>query len=94
MLSTAKVAQLLATAGFVKAPFTTRDLKAGTVKDVNDETYGPTSMLYIQCSSQKRRKACETMLLSAGATVQRDYWPEGDIVAVQVSYFKGWHWNE
>ena len=93
-ISTTKVGKILYSIGAVQAAFTTRDLRAGTVKGVCDETYGRKSHLYIRVDSMASRRAVEAILEREGGKVNRDYSPGSAVVDVQVSYFKGWHWNE
>ena len=64
---------------------------------IDDETYGPQSMIYffnIKKEWKMSRKAFEGMLEDAGFKVDRSYWPGADATEVQVSYFKGYHWDE
>lgn len=60
----------------------------------SDETYGRDSMIYIQWGSPTERKEWEEKLEDAGFKVNRRYWPGSSTSEIQVSYFKGTHWDE
>ena len=94
LLSTTKTSKLLVDLKIVDAPFTTRDLRAGRVKGVCDETYGRDSRLYVRVADMAERHRVEAAITRAGGRVHRNYSPGKPVVETQVSYFKGWHWNE
>lgn len=73
--------------------FKTLGLKA---PGVQNETYGKDSHIYLfkQCQTKGERYILEKALIKAGFKVHRSYWPESNAVDIQVSYFKGWHWDE
>lgn len=60
---------------------------------VSDETYGQMSCIYIRFASQTERRNIERELKKLGFRVHADYWPESSTAEVQVSYFKGWHYD-
>lgn len=61
---------------------------------ISNETYGRSSMIYIRCSSPEHRASIINALVADGFKASHTYGAEFKTVAVQVSYFKGWHWNE
>jgi hypothetical protein len=64
---------------------------------VMDETFGKRSMIFIgpvDMAFGIPRLKLEAELKMAGFAVHPDYWPGSNMVEVQVSYFKGWHWDE
>lgn len=61
---------------------------------ISNETYGPKSMIYITTYGPKCRTWLERKLEAMGHKVQREYWPGSAVLEVQVSYFKGCHWDE
>ena len=61
---------------------------------VSNETFGRKSMVYINCGTVAARNEIEAILYTDDFKVQLEYAPQGSRVAVQVSYFKGWHWDE
>lgn len=64
---------------------------------IDDETYGNQSMIYffnIEKEWGISRKEFEWFLMDNGFKVNLRYWPGQDATEVQVSYFKGHHWNE
>lgn len=61
---------------------------------IGDETYGRQSFIYIGSDNVASRKALEDHLTNEGFKVSRKYWPGSSVSEVQVSYFKGRHWNE
>jgi hypothetical protein len=63
-------------------------------KSVSNETYGNQSMIYITTASVLNRLWLERKLAERGHRVQRDYFPGSTILEIQVSYFKGFHWDE
>ncbi len=63
---------------------------------ISDETYGRKSMIYfwnIQRVWGKTREEFEDLLRSWGFNPNRRYAKGSDATEVQVSYFKGWHWD-
>jgi hypothetical protein len=70
-------------------------------KDVNlnhpkiaNETYGRKSCIYVRCESFETRRAIESKLERLGYKIDREYDYNNSRLEVQVSYFKGWHWDE
>ena len=59
---------------------------------VANETFGRQSMLFPD--GRGRRRELEDFLEREGFRVFRTYHPAGSRLEVQVSYFKGWHWDE
>ena len=93
-VSTTKLGKLLAAWGFVDKPFTTGDLKRGTVKGVSNETYDKDSRIYVYTGCTKRRRELERKLRSEGLRVSDDYHPGSGTVEVAVTYFRGdRHWE-
>jgi len=61
---------------------------------IGNETYGRKSCIYISLEKLEDRRPIERKLEKKGHKVMEDYakgWPR---IEVQVSYFKGWHWDE
>mgnify|MGYP004405501667 CR=1 FL=1 len=95
MKSTTKLGDLLFKHGFVSKPFTANDLrKRAQPKNVSDETYGDKSFVYVNSGSLPGRAEMERILTRAGFKVIEDYSPASTCSEIQVSYFKGWHWDE
>lgn len=72
-----------------------------TSAGISNETYGKQSMIYIDWGALRRRgkyainrNLGERALEKLGYKVNKNYWPESEISEVQVTYFKGWHWDE
>ena len=63
-------------------------------KRVNNETYGKKSCVYFTCDSPEHRAVVESDLRRRGFKVNSSYWRESPMTEVQVSYFKGHHWDE
>ena len=64
---------------------------------ISDETYGRKSMLYfwnIESNWGVSRRDFENTLTMLGLKPNKRYCRELDVTEVQVSYFKGWHWDE
>jgi hypothetical protein len=61
---------------------------------IGNETYGRSSRIYINCKDKKERTRIEWALKRKGHLIKWDYWPESSRCEVQVTYFKGWHWDE
>jgi hypothetical protein len=62
---------------------------------VGDETYGRKSVIYLRSADQRSRDELEAAMRLAGFKVSRTYWRDSlRMSAVQVSYFKGWHYDE
>lgn len=61
---------------------------------IHNETYGPKSMIYIAWRTPEQRRMMERRMKEAGFSVQAGYWPDSARSGVQVSYFKGHHWEE
>lgn len=71
------------------------DLKLpASYKDLSNEVYGRKAMIYVSWASPADRKKGEEALLIKDFKVNRKYWPGSSTSAVQVSYFKGHHWDE
>jgi hypothetical protein len=70
------------------------DLRTG---GVSDETYGKKSFIYlwdVKDNFGVEREKLELALEAEGFKVMRDYYPGSQTLEIQVSYFKGWHWDE
>jgi putative aminopeptidase FrvX len=65
-----------------------------TPKHFSNETYGKRSMIYVRFTDTVTRRAGQIALEDLGFKVGRSYAPDGPVTEVQVSYFKGWHWDE
>ena len=64
-------------------------------KGATDETYGKESFIYINWSNHNRqRDEVEARLELLGYAIDKNYWKDSQVSAIQVSYFKGWHWDE
>jgi hypothetical protein len=61
-------------------------------KIIGNETYGRKSMIYVQCLNVHHKAELSRELSKRGFKVCRYDVPI--VVEVQVSYFKGWHWDE
>ena len=63
---------------------------------IGNETYGRKSMVYVHWNLIPGfdRKSGEETLEAYGCNVNRRYWPGHEVSEVQVSYFKGHHWQE
>lgn len=98
------VSEKLIEFGAAKGPFNSRDInnaRKGKITlplnegySIGDETFGRKSMLFIRCPDIETRYRLERFLHNAGVKIHEDYWPGSSIAEVQVSYFKGWHWDE
>jgi len=67
-----------------------------TTEGVGDETYGRASMIYVYDWNifKAKRADAERELEAAGFKVHKG-WSEGTNGSeIQVSYFKGYHWDE
>ncbi len=60
---------------------------------ISDETYGKDSMIYVTWETPEARKEGERVLQKLGYKINDRYSPGGRTSEVQVSYFKGWHWD-
>ena len=56
-----------------------------------NETFGSQSFIYV--AGRGRRPELEAFLTARKFKVNPDYGPRGQIVEVQVSYFRGWNWD-
>lgn len=74
--------------------FKLRGTLPSSPKKLADETYGKKSMMYISWVDNAERKRAEAELTKRGFKVNRSYHPGSGTTSVQVSYFKGWHWDE
>jgi len=63
-------------------------------REISNETYGRKSMIYISWESPEARMIGEDRLEDEGFKVCRRYAPGWATSEVQVSFFKGYHWNE
>ena len=61
---------------------------------VGNETYGRNSCIYLHCADQAQRRVVERELVKLGHKVNTSYFPGSGVAEVQVSYFKGFGWNE
>jgi hypothetical protein len=64
---------------------------------IDDETYGKRSFIYffnIMTNWSVNRERFEDLLRKWGFKPNRNYCRGNDHTEVQVSYFKGWHWDE
>jgi len=62
--------------------------------NISDETYGKKSMIYIHVRSMDEREKLETELQDEGFPINKQYNKGQPTIEVQVSYFKGYHWDE
>ena len=102
--STTKLSEMLVDFGAATETFSARTFKKGYRQvpmnrdkgfGISEETYGSRSFLYIGCPDQTTRWKLEDYLMSRGVTsVHRSYSPRSSTMEIQVTYFKGWHWNE
>ena len=60
---------------------------------IGDETFGNESFIFLSVLPNTRKRV-ELILKHQGYKVDKEYSPSSDTIEVQVSYFKGWHWNE
>ena len=63
-------------------------------KSVCFEVYGRKVEAYIGVKDLAARTCLELLLISKGQKVSRTYSPGRPVVCVEVTYFKGWHWDE
>jgi hypothetical protein len=75
----------------IRLNYVTPDTK---VTQLRNETYGRKSMIYLDAPTPSDRQGWERALEREGFKVHRSYWPGSATLEVQVSYFKGWHWDE
>jgi len=63
---------------------------------IGDETYGRVSMIYVYDWKifHTTREAAERDLEANGFKVHKDWSKGGPGSEIQVSYFKGYHWDE
>ena len=61
---------------------------------IGDETYGKKSCIYIRFANLLERRRVERELSRLGHKVDAGYCIGDARTEVQVSYFKGWHWDE
>ena len=72
------------------------DIRIGKYS-ISDETYGRRSFLYfynIETEWGYSRKMFESLLTRWGFKCNPRWYKEADATEVQVSYFKGYHWDE
>jgi hypothetical protein len=96
IVSAGKLSKALKDAGLWPRTFTANDLKKGTpaAKDVGHEIFGSRAMIFIHAQDMEHRQAIERFLRREDYKYNRRYWPGAPVVEAQVSYFKGWHWDE
>jgi hypothetical protein len=70
------------------------DAEGAPVQGRGNETFGRESMIFLRWPDMDARNEWERRLEDAGFEVERKYWPGNPVSQIQVSYFKGWHWNE
>jgi hypothetical protein len=61
---------------------------------LDNEVYGRKAMIYVTFDTQENRRNAERTLRDQGFKVSDTYDPKRNTAEVQVSYFKGWHWDE
>ena len=61
---------------------------------ISNETYGKKSCIYIHCTSVGNKNSLIDTLEAEGFKINSGYAPNSQTIEVQVSYFKGWHWDE
>lgn len=98
MLSVTKLFKLLHEKGLCEKPVTITEAKCAQFpKNWSDETYGTKSMLYF--SAEKGNVSFQSilrLLRDSGCQPNLD-WNRSDsrdCFEVQVSYFKGYHWDQ
>lgn len=99
MLSLLKVSEILVKEGVATATFGVREYQTGKPPlapgyGLSDETYGNKSMMYLRCPDKATRHALEAKLTTAGVKVDASYDAAGTRIEFQVSYFRGYHWDE
>jgi len=62
----------------------------------SNEVYGRKACIYLWTVTKSRedRRELENALIAEGFKVNKSYWPGSSAIEVQVSYFKGLHWDE
>lgn len=70
-------------------------------KDLSDEIFGKDAFIFLHFDTMETRRAVEDELEKKEFKVERDYCTKkGNCqkdtphAAIQVAYFKGWHWDE
>lgn len=61
---------------------------------IENETFGPKSMIFVQFPSLENRREAEDIMEDEGFAVFREYSPDYPRAEIQVSYFKGDRWWE
>ena len=61
---------------------------------ISDETFGKQSCIFIHWKNMNARIRGEELLVNMGHKVDRSYWPGKPVTEIQVTYFKGWHYDE
>ena len=61
---------------------------------LSNEIYGKKAMIYFTWKDEPTRRKAERELENRGFKVHRRYYPGSGTMEVQVSYFKGHHWDE
>ena len=70
------------------------DVEGAPVKGRGNETFGRESMIFLRWPDMDARNEWERRLEDAGFKVYKEYGPGNPVSQIQVSYFKGWHYNE
>ena len=96
VVSAGKLSKALKDTGLWPRVFTANDLKKHTeaAKGVGHEIFGKKAMIFIHARDMEHRKAIERFLRREDYRFDPRYWPGAPVVEAQVSYFKGWHWDE
>lgn len=65
-------------------------------KKFSNEIYGRKACIYLWsvAKDEADRRVVEAELMRRGFKVDPTYYPGSKAIEVQVSYFKGWHWDE
>lgn len=59
---------------------------------ISNETYGKDSFIYVKWKNPDEKRIMEIKLSEMGHTITE--YSIDNVSSIQVSYFKGWHWNE
>jgi hypothetical protein len=102
LVTVEQLSDLLKKKGFIKNGFKLGkfDKEKGYTpiigKGVSSEVYGRKAYLYIRFRDVEERAAAEDYLESIEDIkgIDRRYAKGYPIMAIQVKYFKGWHWDE
>lgn len=63
-------------------------------RKVSNETYGRNSCIYLYHGDKGTRRDLERLLEARGHRVDRGYYLGSGTLEVEVTYFKGFHWDE